>query len=66
MAEASTPTPFQALIDAHAGAVAVFLRGIVPADDVDDVLQETLVAALGAYPRFDGANPRAWLLTIAR
>lgn len=66
MAEASTPAPFQALIDAHAGAVAAFLRGIVPADDVDDVLQETLVAALGAYPRFDGANPRAWLLTIAR
>ncbi len=35
-------------------------------DDVDDVLQETLLAALRAYPRFDGSNPRAWLLTIAR
>jgi RNA polymerase sigma factor (sigma-70 family) len=39
---------------------------MVAADDVDDVLQETLLAALRAYPRFDGANPRAWLLTIAR
>ena len=35
-------------------------------DDADDALQETLLAALRAYPRFDGANPRAWLLTIAR
>jgi RNA polymerase sigma factor (sigma-70 family) len=66
MAIAKTPAPFQALIDAHAGSVAAFLRGMVPVDDVDDVLQETLVAALRAYPRFDGANPRAWLLTIAR
>lgn len=66
MADAPTPAPFQALIDAHAGAVATFLRGMVPADDLDDVLQETLIAALGAYSRFDGANPRAWLLTIAR
>ncbi|HET6831184.1 MAG TPA: RNA polymerase sigma factor [Solirubrobacterales bacterium] len=66
MATASTPIPFQALIEAHAGAVAAFLRGMLPADDVDDALQETLLAALRGYPRFDGANPRAWLLTIAR
>ena len=39
---------------------------MLPPDSVDDVLQETLLAALRAYPRFDGANPRAWLLTIAR
>jgi RNA polymerase sigma factor (sigma-70 family) len=66
MASGPTPLPFQALIEAHAAAVAAFLRGMLPADDVDDVLQETLVAALCAYSRFDGANPRAWLLTIAR
>jgi RNA polymerase sigma factor (sigma-70 family) len=66
MAAAATTVPFQALIEAHAGAVAAFLRGMLPADDVEDALQETLLAALRAYPRFDGANPRAWLLTIAR
>lgn len=66
MAETTKPIPFQQLIDAHARSVAGFLRGMLPADDVDDVLQETLVAALRAYPGFDGANPRAWLLTIAR
>lgn len=58
--------PFQTLVDSHASAVAAFLRGMLPRDDVDDALQETLLAALRAYPRFDGANPRAWLLTIAR
>jgi len=66
MAAPATPTPFQALIDAHARAVAAFLRGMLPTDEVDDVLQETMLAALRAYPRFDGTNPRAWLLTIAR
>jgi len=63
--EAHLP-PFQTLVDSHAVAVAAFLRGMLPRDDVDDALQETLLAALRAYPRFDGANPRAWLLTIAR
>lgn len=62
---ASLP-PFQALVEAHAVAVARFLRGMLAPDDVDDVLQETLLAALRAYPRFDGSNPRAWLLKIAR
>jgi len=66
MAERSATIPFQALIDAHAGAVHAFLRGMLPADDVDDAVQETMLAALRAYPGFDGANPRAWLLTIAR
>jgi len=66
MAATQTQVPFQALIDGHARVVAAFLCGMLPADDVDDVLQETLLAALRAYPGFDGANPRAWLLTIAR
>lgn len=58
--------PFQVLVDAHACAVAAFLRGMVGPQDAEDALQETFIAALRAYPRFDGANPRAWLLTIAR
>jgi RNA polymerase sigma factor (sigma-70 family) len=66
MSSRPTAPPFQALIDAHAGTVAAFLRGMLPAADVDDALQETMLAALGAYTSFDGRNPRAWLLTIAR
>lgn len=58
--------PFQSLVEAHASVLARFLRGMVGPDDVDDTLQDTLLAALRAYPRFDGSNPRAWLLTIAR
>jgi RNA polymerase sigma factor (sigma-70 family) len=65
MPETALP-PFQNLIDAHAGELLRFLRGMVGVDEAEDCLQETLIAALRAYPRFDGANPRAWLLTIAR
>lgn len=34
--------------------------------DAEDLVQDTLVRALGAVGRFDGAHPRAWLLTILR
>lgn len=63
---AATPPPFQTLLDSHATAVARFLRGMIGAQAAEDALQETFLAALRAYPGFDGANPRAWLLTIAR
>ena len=59
-------SPFQRLIDEHASAVGAFLRGMLRPAEAEDALQETYLAALRAYDRFDGANPRAWLLTIAR
>ena len=34
--------------------------------DAEDLVQETLIKAFGALNTFDGANPRAWLLTILR
>ncbi len=34
--------------------------------DAEDVVQDTLIRAWGAVDRFDGAHPRAWLLTILR
>ena len=34
--------------------------------DGEDLVQETLIKAFGALDNFDGANPRAWLLTILR
>lgn len=58
--------PFQSLVDDHAVAVTVFLRGMVGPQAAEDAVQETFLAALRAYPSFDGVNPRAWLLTIAR
>lgn len=34
--------------------------------DAEDVVQDTLIRAWRAADRFDGAHPRAWLLTILR
>jgi len=34
--------------------------------DADDLVQEALIRAYRAVDRFDGAHPRAWLLTILR
>jgi RNA polymerase sigma-70 factor (ECF subfamily) len=34
--------------------------------DAEDIVQETLIRAWRAADRFDGAHPRAWLLTILR
>ncbi len=34
--------------------------------DAEDLVQETLIRAFRALDRFDGAHPRAWLLTILR
>jgi len=43
-----------------------FLVAAVGLPDAEDVLQETFLAALRAYPHLDReANLRAWILTIA-
>lgn len=34
--------------------------------EAEDLVQDSLVRAYRALDRFDGANPRAWLLTIVR
>lgn len=44
--------------------VALSLAG-QPAD-AEDLVQDTLIRAYRAIDRFDGAHPRAWLLTILR
>jgi RNA polymerase sigma factor (sigma-70 family) len=58
--------PFQAFLAEHRHAVLGFLRAMVGPNDAEDCFQETFLAALRAYPRAEGANPRAWVLTIAR
>jgi RNA polymerase sigma factor (sigma-70 family) len=58
--------PFQVLLDRHGGEVLGVLRGAVGRVDADDCFQETLLAALRAYPRLEhGDNLRGWLMTIA-
>lgn len=34
--------------------------------EAEDLVSESMVRALKAWPRFDGAHPRAWLFTIVR
>ena len=59
--------PFQTVMDEHRHSLARFLAATVGPADAEDCLQETLIAALRAYPRLrDGSNVRAWLFTIAR
>lgn len=59
--------PFQTALDRHREAVARFLVAQVGPSDADDCLQETMIAALRAYPRLrPDSNVRAWMLTIAR
>ena len=57
---------FQRFLDEHRTPVLAFLRAMVGPVDADDCFQETFMAALRSYDRMDGANPRAWVMTIAR
>ena len=66
MTTTQTRAPFQQFLDEHRGQVLAFLRTMVGPVDADDCFQETFMAALKSYERMDGANPRAWVLTIAR
>src|SRR3954467_9877244 len=59
--------PFQATLDEHRDTIARFLVAWVGPQEAEDALQETLIAALRAYPRLrPGWNVRAWWLTMAK
>jgi RNA polymerase sigma factor (sigma-70 family) len=58
--------PFQRFLDEHRAPVLSFLRAMVGPVEADDCFQETFMAALRNYDNLDGANPRAWVMTIAR
>jgi len=60
------PVPFSVFFREQAPAVARLLGALVPREEVEELTQETFIAALRAYDRFDGASPRAWVLAIAR
>lgn len=60
-----TAPPFQRLLDEHAAALLRFCAASVGPVDGDDVFQETVVAALRAYPPGRADNLKGWLFTIA-
>src|SRR4029453_16212898 len=57
---------FQSVIDEHGAALHRYLVGAVGVHDANDCFQETMIAALRAYPtlRHDD-NLGGWLFTIA-
>ncbi len=61
-----TLPPFQTLLDEHATDLHRFLVASVGPHDGADCFQETVIAALRAYPALShGDNLRGWLFTIA-
>jgi RNA polymerase sigma factor (sigma-70 family) len=58
---------FQRLLDEHADGVLRYLVVAVGVDEAPDCFQETVLAALRAYPALRSAeNLKGWLFTIAR
>jgi RNA polymerase sigma factor (sigma-70 family) len=57
---------FQSVIDEHSAALHRYLVGAVGVHDANDCFQETMIAALRAYPALrHGDNLGGWLFTIA-
>jgi RNA polymerase sigma factor (sigma-70 family) len=58
--------PFQVVLDAHGPAVRRYLVACVGRQEADDRFQETVIAALRAYPKLRHAeNLEGWMVTIA-
>jgi RNA polymerase sigma factor (sigma-70 family) len=58
--------PFQRLVDEHGADLHRYLVAVAGSHDGADAFQETVLAALRAYPRVrSDENLRGWLFTIA-
>lgn len=58
---------FRAVIEPELPVLLRVARGLTRSTvDADDLVQETVIRAFNAILTFDGAHPRAWLLTIMR
>jgi len=58
--------PFQSFLDEHREDVYRFLVSLVGFQEAEDCFQETMLAAMRAYPRLrPNSNLRGWVLTIA-
>lgn len=59
------PPPFWSLVEAHGDELLRHARRLVGDSDAEDVLQESLLRALRAYPRLThGDQLRAWLYRV--
>ncbi len=58
--------PFERAVTEHGAVVLRVCRATLGSADADDAWSETFLAALRAWPDLpDGANVRAWLVTLA-
>lgn len=58
--------PFTTLVEEHRTAVWGYLCATAGPASAPDLLQDTLLSALRAYPSLrDGSNLRSWLLSVA-
>ena len=58
--------PFTALVEEHRNAVWGYLVAMVGPAAAPDLLQDTLLSALRAYPSLkDASNLRSWLISVA-
>jgi RNA polymerase sigma factor (sigma-70 family) len=58
-------TPFQHVLDEHGPGLYRHLVGTLGPHDGADCYQETVIAALRAWPPSHDGNLRAWLFTVA-
>lgn len=58
--------PFTTLVEEHRTAVWGYLCAMVGPSNASDLLQDTLLSALRAYPSLkDASNLRSWLISVA-
>jgi len=58
---------FREIVEPELPVLLRAARGLTKSNaDAEDLVQETLIRAFKAILQFDGAHPRAWLLTILR
>jgi RNA polymerase sigma-70 factor (ECF subfamily) len=58
---------FREIVEPELPVLLRAARGLTRSSaDAEDLVQETLIRAFKAILKFDGAHPRAWLLTILR
>lgn len=63
---AQDPPPFELALEEHGPRIHAWLVARVGPQQADDVFQETMLAALAAWPDAAVDSVRAWLFTIAQ
>ncbi len=65
--QANRAAAFREIVEPELPVLLRVARGLTRSGaDAEDLVQETLIRAFRAILKFDGAHPRAWLLTILR